>query len=1147
LSDVILIAGYYRSGTSALAGALQRLGVTLHNDADPNEHNPLGFYEIPELIELDIDIFRHLGVEWTDVRGLPDQWWERADVARFLSRLDEVLRRRFKNDALWGLKHPHLCRLFPLYERAVLQAGHKLHVIHMCRAPWTVATSQQRKNNLSRAHAVLLWLTYVISAEKLARHLPRSWLTYPELLADPAGQIARLESELGLSINRAPDGLAQARSFLTGQLNRSEPAPKSDLFRPVQSLAEDVWTAMQARDTAPATWDAFAKRCDDVVNFLSEMGTSRGTIVTGLTTVSTVMQTGGLDRAGLRPAERLDEGAKRRLLALQAQTPDLPSVHVVITVPPDRAHAVNDTLEALRGQWYKPAAIRIVSAEPLEVTGFETITASAEPGAVTTAMCEALNEAAGHADYVAAINAGDVVEADACLRFALSAALARPQMMYCDETVKTDTGAWVRHKPGWDVTRLRQAAYIGDWVWYQGAAVTRAGGFNPAAGGAEEYDMQLRLAEQDADVLRLPEALFTRAPLSRRDNIPSTVFGARATDAVVAHLDRIGLPATVEPRRHLGLFSHVRKPDDPGTTTIILCGFGEVAMLDRWLKDLLSNHLQTGPIILVGGALNPQTETYLTKVSEQVEALQGRVLAIRPEPRQRESAALAAALALVQTPLVLIADVRALPATADWPVQMRSRLADPGVVMAAARSLVQKAKEPGKFLVQGPIVIGADTRMGAGHLADDPGPGGWLIVDQEASAVAPGLVLARTAAMAACALPDLGADAFWTDVCVQLRAAGGRIVWTPDVSFVIGADGVSVDVHAKFRNGSPAARAVPWEDPYHHPALSLHGDLLVPEQRLGLVRPGPLDPKSVLLTGPADTGIAVLNAARAVRAEGLAEATWSPEPSTAAEICRRAAGVWVRLNPGKPAPVGAPPFKAVFTQAPKPEDKPVLAEAAGLFATSPALVKAVRKLVPPSREVTLWRPALYRPLWDSLALGTGINTNPRVLWVDEGIAPAWLVDLMNETKKNIAWIIVERPGQKYTGGSVSTIKAPEHEHGWAQNLGVLGPHMMIRPAESEVEADHYITLMAAAAGCQVFVDERFDTPPELGAVALPNRLNAWQKALQKAIADFPATLEHAKRTRAAALALPSVETVPPPWDVEFPAAEQHAAEQHAAE
>jgi len=60
VSDAIFIAGYYRSGTSALSGALQRLGVTLHNDAAANEHNPLGFYEIPELIEFDVDLFARL-------------------------------------------------------------------------------------------------------------------------------------------------------------------------------------------------------------------------------------------------------------------------------------------------------------------------------------------------------------------------------------------------------------------------------------------------------------------------------------------------------------------------------------------------------------------------------------------------------------------------------------------------------------------------------------------------------------------------------------------------------------------------------------------------------------------------------------------------------------------------------------------------------------------------------------------------------------------------------------------------------------------------------------------------------------------------------------------------------------------------------
>ena len=1135
MSDVILIAGYYRSGTSALAGALQRLGVVLHNDAEANEHNPLGFYEIPELIELDIDIFKHLGVEWTDLRGLPDQWWERADIARFLTRLDEVLRRRFKGEALWGLKHPHLCRLFPLYERAVIQAGHKPHVIHMCRAPWTVAASQQRKNNLARAHAVLLWLTYLISAEKAARALPRSWLTYQELLADPAAEIARLEGDLGLTLARAPDGLAQARNFLTSQLNRSEPVASAGLFAPLQSLAEDVWHAVQARDAAPAAWDGFAARCADIVGFLTEIGTSRGVIVAGLTSGLPNVQVGmTAERAGLRPAERLDEGAKRRLLAMRDATPDLPSVHVVIAVPPGRAHAINDTLEALRGQWYQPAAVKIISAEPIEIAGHTTIIASAEPGDLTAALCAALNEAAQNADYVATINAGDVVAADACLRFALAAALARPAMIYCDETVQTDNGAWVRHKPGWDVTRLRQSAYIGDWVWYASDALRRAGGFDPAFGGAEEYELQLRMAELGAEILRLPEALFTRNPLSRRDNIPSTVFGARANNAVAAHLTRAGLPANVTPRRHLGLFSHQREMPDPGTTTILLCGGGELAMLDRWLKDLLTNHVQTGPIILAGGALNPQTETYLTKVAEQAEALQGQVLAVMPAAGQREAAALAAALAMVKTELVAVLDIRALPATPDWPAQLRARLADSRVVLAGARTLVQKAKEPGRFFVQGPIVIGADTRMGAGHFADDPGPGGWLLVDQEASAVAPGAVLARAHALTACVMPDLAADALWTDLCAQMRAAGGHIVWSPDISFVAGADSVRVDVHAEFRNGSTAAKTLSWEDPYHHPALSLHGDLLLPEPRLGLVRAGPADPHSVLLTGPADTGLALMNAARAVRAEGLVEASWSPEPSSAAEICRRAAAAWVRINPDSPAPHGAPDYAAVFTATPKPAAKTAIAQAQRVIATSPGLVKQLKTLAPRGQNVALWRPALYRPLWESLALGTGINTNPRVLWVDEGVAPDWLVQLMNETKDKIAWIIVERAGQTYTGGSVSTLKPPEHEQGWAQALGTLGPHIMIRPAERDADGDHYPALMAAAAGCVLLVDERWDIPGMLGAVALPNRLNAWQKALRKAIGDLPATLAQGQRTRAACLGLPSVESVPPPWDLAAP-------------
>ena len=401
--------------------------------------------------------------------------------------------------------------------------------------PWVVASSQHRKNGLARAHALLLWVEYLISAERHARHLPRSWLTYQDLMADPAEQLRRIERDLGLELcNRVPNGLSEAQAFLTGQLNRSEPASQAALFKPLQALTVRVWEAVQARDFAPATWDAFAADCADLIGFLGELGTSRGVIVPGFGGAAPGTGPRGAAAAGLRPAERIDDAAKKRLEMLRDATPSLPTIQVLVAVPPARAHAVNETLESIRAQWQAPAQVKIVSAEPLEVPGYATILAPADAGELTRVLCTEANGVAGQADYVAMLSAGDTLAPDAVLRFALEAARSEADMIYCDETVQADKGPWVRFKPNWDVTRLRQAAYMGDWVWYRVDTLSRLGGFDAAQAGAEEYDYQLRLAEADGRVVRLPEALFTRAQLSRRDNIPSTEFGPRAVEMVRA-------------------------------------------------------------------------------------------------------------------------------------------------------------------------------------------------------------------------------------------------------------------------------------------------------------------------------------------------------------------------------------------------------------------------------------------------------------------------------------------------------------------------------------------------------------------------------------------------------------------------------------
>ena len=1138
MSDAIFIVGYYRSGTSALSGTLEKAGVKFYNDADANEHNPLGFYEIPELIQLDVDLFNRLGVDWTDVRSLPAGWAERPDMASFTARLDEILRRRFPpRERLWGLKHPHLCRTLPLYERAARQAGHSPHVVHIFRDPWAAASSQARKNGLTRAHALLLWLSYATDAERQARHLPRSWLTYQELLADPQAQLRRIGAELGLTFKR---DLTAACAHLNGQLNRSENLPSEGLSQPLRRLVEATWAAIQARHFDPGLWDELAEETADLVGFLSEIGASRARALPAFGGTAMAAEAPRDAAAMPRPSERTDEAAKARLLALQNQVGALPRLTVLLAAPAGQAPAVTQSLESLRAQWAPPALIKVLAADALSLPGIETIPVADAPEAMTRALCAALNDAAQSADYVAILNAGDMITPDGCLRMALLAAQSQADLLYSDEIVPRAEGAWIRQKPGWDVTRLRQAAYLGDWVWYKAEALRAAGGFDERRAGAEEYDVQLRFASRGARVERLPEAIFIRQPGARRDDIAPQIFCARAAEALSAHLAGAGQPAEVQNRQHMGLFHHVRLTQDPGTSLIMLCDGVEIPRLDQWMTGLFSGPALSGPVILVATEHESPVGTYLGEVARRGAELQGQVLASLADS---PGAALAQALALAPTALVAVLDARMLEITPHWLEGLRARLADPGVAAVAARMITPTSADGRQGEVLGPIVIGADARLGAGHGVMDPGPGGWLLVDQEASAIAPPGLLARRAALAACHVETgLEGDALWIDLCAQLRAAGHRLVWTPDVSLVMPAGTQMPDATHRFRAGGAAARALPWADPYHHPALSLHGDLLAAELQTGLVRASPADPASLLLTGePAEPA---LNAARALRHTGLLDADWAPGLPGAADLGRRGTQSWVRINPQQPPHPYSPGYTALYTALPAPEAQPALAAAQEIYATSPQLAAHLRQLAPASIPVTLWRPALSRRFWRNFESGTGLNTNPRVLWIDEGIAPLWMQELIEATLEEISWVIVERPDHPYPK-AFARLGAQANEQSWAQALATVGPQIMLRPVASETHHDHYPLLLGAAAGCRLLVDRRLDIPETLGAQALPNRKADWLTALRAAMRDLPGTLRAGAKARAAALALPALEDAPPGWAAPAMARLADTAEQAA--
>jgi hypothetical protein len=282
----------------------------------------------------------------------------------------------------------------------------------------------------------------------------------------------------------------------------------------------------------------------------------------------------------------------------------------------------------------------------------------------------------------------------------------------------------------------------------------------------------------------------------------------------------------------------------------------------------------------------------------------------------------------------------------------------------------------------------------------------------------------------------------------------------------------------------------------------------------------------------------VLSAARTLREAGKLAVGFAPETPSAAELGRLAPGLWLRINPAHaPGPHHAP-YRAIFTAAPPPAVQAAIAVATHCFATSPALVSAVRRLAPPGAPVTLWRPTLDPALWTGLTPATGLNTRPRILWIDEGIAPAWLPQLIEQTQESATWIAISASDTAPPG--VARLAPPPDAPGFAQMLAECAPHILIRPA-SRADADHGTALMAAAAGCHLLADERLDLPASLGALRLPNRPAAWRAALLGALQNLTATLAQGKRARAAALAW-SGAAPPPQWANEAPAPLQSAAE-----
>ena len=245
---LVLVAGSGRSGTSLLAGILQRLGLYVPQPevpADPT--NPRGFAEPQWVVDFHTRLLQRARVQTSDAR--PAAWALMGEA-----NLDDAVRRellawlrtQFRTSNHVVVKDPRLSWFLPLWRRCALDAGGSPRFVTMLRHPAAVVDSKQRwyggwQGDVGRTAG---WVNQTLFTERATRDSARVFLHYDDLLEDWPRAVGRIGEQLDLAMVRdAPvSAMREVQAFVDPRLSRSR-AEWGDVRVPrgLRTLADETW------------------------------------------------------------------------------------------------------------------------------------------------------------------------------------------------------------------------------------------------------------------------------------------------------------------------------------------------------------------------------------------------------------------------------------------------------------------------------------------------------------------------------------------------------------------------------------------------------------------------------------------------------------------------------------------------------------------------------------------------------------------------------------------------------------------------------------------------------------------------------------------------------------------------------------------
>lgn len=231
MRDVLFILGMHRSGTSVTTRICSLLGAQLPKTLlKPNVGNPKGYWESDVIVRHNEQALNKEGFSWFD---LPSWSVLRSVGQKYISSSSdflEILESEYISQECDGMpiliKDPRISLFLPEYENLIDQSKTygKIRTIICLRSPLEVAGSIYERDQLDKISSQMVWLTYMLHAEKSTRHLDRSFVKYTDLFTDNAYDLF-LRNTNSLNLNWLNDSVSTRQSiddFITPNLYRQK-------------------------------------------------------------------------------------------------------------------------------------------------------------------------------------------------------------------------------------------------------------------------------------------------------------------------------------------------------------------------------------------------------------------------------------------------------------------------------------------------------------------------------------------------------------------------------------------------------------------------------------------------------------------------------------------------------------------------------------------------------------------------------------------------------------------------------------------------------------------------------------------------------------------------------------------------------------